>query len=358
MNNLFQYVKELSSWRIIMVAALVVVLCVGCVAKVELPAAASVRAMKIEHISDGENAGYVETMDQGAIEAILSALSGSRKTLSYSVNDYPTQNDYFIVRLTLAAEERTLCLYSEGNAYYVEEPYIGIYRSSKGTNNKIEDYYNEYVSQEEAGKPTPAPIRVDAIKDIVKGMHIDEVRAALGEPDGQAAGHWGDLYNLAGGRSSAAIYYDADGTVYLIARYSVAYDPDAEEYSDPYGTEWAARHGIYVNTLGAEIINQAALDAFVADAWAGKPTSLKSMYYTIEGDPIFTDYCYDGEIFTIAVDSTRDHWGGKTIQTSTYKYLVTSTSPKNAEMEWYVFTNTPEMTDDMWLNGGGFYLLQ
>ena len=107
----------------------------------ELPDAASVLSMDMEQFNEYETLGVVTITDSGNVETVLSALSGARKTLRQSVNDYPVQNNYLIVRLNLAGERRTLCLYAEGNAYYIEEPYVGIYRSDRNASVAIYKIY-------------------------------------------------------------------------------------------------------------------------------------------------------------------------------------------------------------------------
>jgi hypothetical protein len=107
----------------------------------ELPDAASVLSMDMEQFNEYESLGVVTITDSSNVESVLSALSGARKTLRQSVNDYPVQNNYLIVRLNLAGERRTLCLYAEGDAYYIEEPYVGIYRSDRNASVEIYKIY-------------------------------------------------------------------------------------------------------------------------------------------------------------------------------------------------------------------------
>ena len=107
----------------------------------ELPDATSVLSMDMEQFNEYETLGVVTITDSSNIETVLSALSGARKTLRQSVNDYPVQNNYLILRLNLAGERRTLCLYAEGNAYYIEEPYVGIYRSDRNASVAIYKIY-------------------------------------------------------------------------------------------------------------------------------------------------------------------------------------------------------------------------
>lgn len=107
----------------------------------ELPEAVSVFSIDMEQFNEYESLGAVTVTDSGDIETVLSTLSGARKTLRQSVNDYPARNNYLVVKINLSGERRTLCLYSEGNAYFIEEPYVGIYRSARGSSVTIYKIY-------------------------------------------------------------------------------------------------------------------------------------------------------------------------------------------------------------------------
>lgn len=107
----------------------------------ELPESGTVLSIDMEQFNEDETLGAVTIADSSDVEIILTALSGARKTLRQSVNDYPTRNNYLIVRLNLAGERRTLCLYAEGNVYYIEEPYVGIYRSDRNVSVTIYKIY-------------------------------------------------------------------------------------------------------------------------------------------------------------------------------------------------------------------------
>lgn len=116
----------------------------------ELPADTSVLSIDMEQFNEYESLGAVTVTNSGDIETVLSALSGARKTLRQSVNDYPARNNYLVVKINLSEERRTLCLYSEGNAYFIEEPYVGIYRSTRDSSVAI---YKIYTGSHSASRP-------------------------------------------------------------------------------------------------------------------------------------------------------------------------------------------------------------
>ncbi|MDR3599677.1 MAG: DUF5301 domain-containing protein [Desulfosporosinus sp.] len=135
--------------------------------KLELPDAPFVLSMKMEQINEGTSVGRTTVTDSEDIKTVLSALSGAQKTLTQSVNDYPTQENYLVVRLVLEKEEKTLCLYTQGNGYYVEEPYIGVYKykSDKETNAGIYKIYNDRLS---GATSSLEPLTLDDVRGLAR----------------------------------------------------------------------------------------------------------------------------------------------------------------------------------------------
>ena len=144
-RNILNYKK--SAFWVVITAVIVCIAAAICLlanpAKtLQLPEAASIRSMDMEQFNEHESLGQVTITDSGDMETVLSALSGVRKTLRQSVNDYPMQSNYLVIRISLSGEQRTLCLYAEGNTYYIEEPYVGIYKSNRDTSVAIYKIYN------------------------------------------------------------------------------------------------------------------------------------------------------------------------------------------------------------------------
>ena len=139
--------KKPYSW-VLSIAAVVVILAsvylmTNSIETLELPDDSLVVSMEIEQFNDRTSVGNTVVTDKNDINFVLNGISGARKTLQRSLNDYPTQSDYIVVRLNLEGEMRTLCLYTEGNEYYLEEPYIGVYRYN-GDQAFIKAVYNKY----------------------------------------------------------------------------------------------------------------------------------------------------------------------------------------------------------------------
>lgn len=179
-KNVLNY-KKPAFWvviaAVIACTAVAVLLLANPAKTLELPEAASVLSMEMEQFNEYESLGAVTVTDSGDIETVLSALSGARKTLRRSVNDYPTRNNYLVVKINLSGERRTLCLYSDGNAYFIEEPYVGIYRSTRDSSVAVYKIYTgsggvisqpqpEYENQDDYS---------EAVETAIKSVKPEEV---------------------------------------------------------------------------------------------------------------------------------------------------------------------------------------
>lgn len=160
------FFKKHVAWVLIILVVAVILASVSFltnpVRKLALPDATAVLSMSMEQINEGTSVGITRVIYSEDIKTVLSALSGARKTLMQTVNDYPTQGNYLIVRLALEKEERKLCLYSQGDTYYVEEPYVGVYKykSYRQTNEAIYKIYNDSLSA------TTLPLKPLTLNDI------------------------------------------------------------------------------------------------------------------------------------------------------------------------------------------------
>ncbi len=146
-KNVLNY-KKPRFW-IIFVGLMVIIVASICLLSnpklLSLPDTDEIHKIEIEHYSEGSSLGVATITDKRDIDNILSNLSGAKKTMQMSTNDYPAQNNYLVVRLMLENELRTLCLYSDGYGYYIEEPYIGIFRSNKELSDAIHKIYTEKI---------------------------------------------------------------------------------------------------------------------------------------------------------------------------------------------------------------------
>lgn len=127
--------------------------------------------------------------------------------------------------------------------------------------------------------------------------------------------------------------------------------PDATtplgELPRDYSKDEAIAAGFFV-TDHTTTHNQDAVDQFFADVAAQRPTVLRTMTYTIEGDAILAEYRFDGDLFIVTQDNSRDQFGGadRGVSEMTFKYLVRdeSTDPETGEERiWYVLSNTEDI---------------
>lgn len=141
------FYKKTIIWLIciVILVAIVAVACLFTILKqsIDIPEPASVLSVEIEQFHDHKSVAHSVITDVEQIEEILSALSGARKTLRQSVTDYPTTKSYFVVRLILKEQMRTLCLYSEGRRYFIEEPYVGVYSCSKHVYDLVHEVFEK-----------------------------------------------------------------------------------------------------------------------------------------------------------------------------------------------------------------------
>ncbi|MDR3598938.1 MAG: DUF5301 domain-containing protein [Desulfosporosinus sp.] len=175
-KNVLNFQKP-AAW-VLFILVLAVILSSGCLLtnpaleqeqelELELPEVTSVLSMDMEQINEGTSVGRTTVKDSEDIRTVLSALSGAGKTLTQSVNDYPTQENYLVVRLVLEKEKKTLYLYTQGKGYYVEEPYIGVYKykSDKESNAAIYKIYDDRLS---GATPSLEKLTLDDVRALAR----------------------------------------------------------------------------------------------------------------------------------------------------------------------------------------------
>jgi len=168
--------KKPAFWLVCTAAVAVVVIAVFLIIymaqTLEFPETASVFTIEMEQFNDRLSVGRVVITGAEQIDAILLAMAGAKKTLRRSVNDYPTQNNYLVLRLIMENEMRTLCLYSEGGGEYIEEPYIGIYKTRGNSGKVLYQVYTDNMERSSGGA-------ID-IRNLAQGGHVQHARGAGG----------------------------------------------------------------------------------------------------------------------------------------------------------------------------------
>lgn len=105
-----------------------------------IPKSSDVAGIQIEQVNGGESLGVIETADKNHIDTILKALQNTNKTMRESVNDSPMQEDYFQININ-GSSPRKFYLYNDGEQYFIEEPYAGIYKTNRETSVLIASVY-------------------------------------------------------------------------------------------------------------------------------------------------------------------------------------------------------------------------
>ncbi len=165
----------------------------------ELPETASVFTVEMEQFNDRISVGRVVITYAEQIETILSAMAGAKKTLRHSVNDYPEQDNYLVVRLIMENEMRTLCLYSEGGSEYIEEPYAGIYKTQGNSSKAL---YQVYTDNMEKSSGNAINIRWEAPGDVPQ-----PVRDYAADYVGEQVEYYNSLgYNITDAKITAMSY--------------------------------------------------------------------------------------------------------------------------------------------------------
>ncbi len=107
---------------------------------VPLPQSSEVTNITIEQINEGESSGTIHTSRKADVKAVLNALTNTDKTLQESVNDAPNRNDYFQINIE-STSDRRFYLYNDNEKYYIEEPYVGIYKTTREASTAIVKIY-------------------------------------------------------------------------------------------------------------------------------------------------------------------------------------------------------------------------
>ena len=143
-KNVLNY-KKPAFWVVIASFVIVVALAMSLLTNpkqtpINLSAKDEVFSMQIEQVNEGESLGVVQITEASDIETILMALQNTNKTLKKSYNDAPSKKDYFRIYIEGTSLQR-LFLYNDNGRYYIEEPYVGFYKTNRETSVSIAKVY-------------------------------------------------------------------------------------------------------------------------------------------------------------------------------------------------------------------------
>ncbi len=99
--------------------------------------------------------------------------------------------------------------------------------------------------------------------------------------------------------------------------------PPTKEIPEEYPFESAKEDGVYAEGL-KETANPELVDRFLDNSTQGITAYLRKVSYTIEGDPIITDFIYDGGKYYAVTDASRDAYAAEEkITAKEYSYINT-----------------------------------
>ena len=129
-----------------------------------------------------------------------------------------------------------------------------------------------------------------------------------------------------------------------------------------YTSEMAILDGCYVNLHGI-IGNDEVMDTFINKVQNKESAFARHVEFTIEGDPIITDFSYDSKEFTVTRDTTRDKFGSGSIKSYHYKNLVIYEDEntelyESGKITYYFLTNLSEINKYIFDNGFSHALLK
>jgi hypothetical protein len=122
-----------------------------------------------------------------------------------------------------------------------------------------------------------------------------------------------------------------------------------KELPKEYPPDIAIKNGDYVNLHGI-ISNEDVMNEFLEKIEKNEEAFIRTVQYTIEGEPVIYDFYYDKNKFTVVTDHTRHTFAGKNAvkEEKELKYLKTHSIIDNVNGEYiYLVVTNLENFDNM-----------
>lgn len=135
--------------------------------------------------------------------------------------------------------------------------------------------------------------------------------------------------------------------------------PPTLRLNKDYSPEAAKEDGCYVESLSGRENRENAF-RFQQNSSQGICSYLRRVAYTTEGDPLITDFIYDGTKFYAVFDSTRDAYAGSADKISTREYSYIHTYEKGSKKIIYLANEkdlSPADYEKLVINAKGEILL-
>lgn len=127
-----------------------------------------------------------------------------------------------------------------------------------------------------------------------------------------------DQSNFGGG--SVYQIEDDHAMIVLIGGQWYRFTTDEESVVQVLPDQPTEKDPIFINSFRS-LINEELWEQFAGESNEGRPADIIIANYTVEGDVIYTTVHYDGEIFHLTIDNTRDGFGTPEIVSMTRKYM-------------------------------------
>ena len=125
--------------------------------------------------------------------------------------------------------------------------------------------------------------------------------------------------------------------------------PPTSDLPYEYPSGIAIENGDYVNIHGI-IANEDAMADFLAKVDNKETASVRTVIYTVEGDPIITTFSFNSSYFSVTTDTTRDKFGAQAIENRRYNNLVLYTD-EETERTYYIVTDLSEVNKEIYYDG-------
>ncbi len=122
---------------------------------------------------------------------------------------------------------------------------------------------------------------------------------------------------------------------------------------NPYPPDQAVANGDYVNVHGGTS-NSDRMAAFLEAVYAKRAAAIRCTNYTVEGDAIIADVVFNGSMFTVDLDTTRDAFGEQKVTQHEYRNMLEYEQDGTTQV---YLTNETKITEDLFRSGFDGYLL-
>ncbi len=134
-------IKTAAAFLCLFAILFVIITSTGLYQRITLPESGDVNVLYLSFVKEGTDKGNVEVNDTQVINNILKLLAGARKSLQAFVQDTPLTKSYFKISLKMPSKNHIMYLYNYKNSYYLEEPYLAVYKISKTDYKKLSSTY-------------------------------------------------------------------------------------------------------------------------------------------------------------------------------------------------------------------------